>query len=226
MQKLNDLRSKNSRNNLNSHNKSDGKTRSVSKNSNYNSNDNRSNMTNAKNVHLQNTNTNNQGSQNYNNDTSGSASKISLLQTQIQVQKQEIEDWKNKTLRVAADLQNVQKQSELEMQQSVKKGKKSIMNLVVPFLNTINLAMSFKPQTTEEGVIKFIEAMKGSYEKLIHDLEGVGVEVIVPQSGQIFDPNTMTALNQAEDEEVTVKQIVGVGVKIDGQLVQSATVIV
>ena len=45
-------------------------------------------------------------------------SELSQLHLQVRAQTLDIEDWKNKAIRISADLQNLQKQAEIDLQQA------------------------------------------------------------------------------------------------------------
>ena len=153
--------------------------------------------------------------------------KISELQTKINSLELEVDDWKSKSLRIAADLQNLQKQHELDSVGIRKRVKKDVINPVISFVNTLNLAFAFSPETQDEKVLKFVKTLKFSFETLLKDLNSQNIKIIIPEIGTDFDAETMTALNVPEDNETAkVKQIVSVGVEIDKQLIQPVSVII
>lgn len=153
--------------------------------------------------------------------------KISELQTKINSLELEVDDWKSKSLRIAADLQNLQKQHELDSVGIRKRVKKDVINPVISFVNTLNLAFAFSPETQDEKVLKFVKTLKFSFETLLKDLNSQNIKIIIPEIGTDFDAETMTALNVPEDNETAkVKQIVSVGVEIDKQLIQPVSVMI
>ena len=155
-------------------------------------------------------------------------SKIAELETSLEVKEKEIEDWKNKAYRFSADLQNLHKQNQLDLQQARKKGKQTVIDLLLPFVNTMNLSFAFIPDSEDESLKKFVNTLKSSFDKLIADFGAAGIEFLVPEVGDDIDPEYMSVLNATgeEGDEAKVARIVGVGVRIDGQLVQEATVMV
>ena len=146
------------------------------------------------------------------------------LISQIDELREQVESWKTKTLRFAADNQNILKQHELDNQQVIKRTKKTILTLIMPFLTSMNLAFGMMPTSLDTNVNKYIDGLKSQLDKLTNDLKNAQVELIIPTKGEEFNPTTMTSLNSSEDEELTVKQVIGLGVRIDGQLIQAATV--
>lgn len=146
------------------------------------------------------------------------------LTSQLDELKDLAQSWKTKALRFAADNQNILKQHELDNQQVIKRTKKTILTLIMPFLTSMNLAFAMMPTSLDTNVNKYIDGLKSQLDKLTNDLKNAQVELIIPFKGEEFNPITMTSLNSSDDEELTVKQVVGLGVRIDGQLIQAATV--
>lgn len=136
-------------------------------------------------------------------------------------------EWENLAKRYAADLKNLANQHSLDLQQTRKITKKISLSPVLEFLNTLHLAFSFSPETEDEKVIKFINTLKTSYEKVITDLDTQGYNIIQPNTGESFDPESMNALNQNEsNEHPNVKHTVSMGCKIDGVVVTPAMVMI
>ena len=151
-----------------------------------------------------------------------------LLESQLSVSSQEIKDWQNKTLRISADLQNVQKQHELDLLQTKKSAKKGIALLVLELLNTFYLAFAYLPPTTNPAFKKFTDTLRFSFDKAISDFKNNNMEIILPTIGDNFNPETMAVITTTQDSEenTTVKQIVSLGLAIDNQVIKSAMVIV
>jgi molecular chaperone GrpE len=150
---------------------------------------------------------------------------IAALQQTVELREKEIKETQDKLMRLGADMQNLIKQNELEIAQAKKSAKKHLVLSLLTFLNTLHLAFSFTPTTEDEKVHKFIQTLETSFNQVIQDLKVQSIEVLVPEIGQDFDPQFMTALNPHDSEEhPKVKNIVGLGLKVDGQLMQAASV--
>jgi molecular chaperone GrpE len=151
------------------------------------------------------------------------------IEAELQMMKLEMEDWKEKATRFSADIQNLSRQHELDIQQAKKSSKKAVLMSLVGFLNTINLAFSFAPNTEDEKVINFIFTLKTSFEMAIDDFKSLGVEILIPSVGEVFNAEYMNILNPdnvSETEQVVVKQVVSCGLKIDNQLVQPVNIMI
>lgn len=155
---------------------------------------------------------------------------IEKLQNEINNLKSKNEEMTNRIFRMAADAQNAIKQEEITLGQTRKQTKKSTLNLILPFLDTLYLSFAFVPETDDEKMQKFIQTLQNSFEKLISDLNLNGIELIIPKENDMFDPQTMMPLNSPNaQEEITkeniqITRMVSLGVKIDGQVVRSASI--
>lgn len=158
-------------------------------------------------------------------------SESSPEKTILTILKAEAEDWKQKALRLGADIQNSQKQNELELIQAKKSAKKQLAKQMLDFVNTLFLSFSFFPESSDQKTKNLVGTLKTSYQKLVDDLKTAQVELIEPKIGDIYDPLTMTALtksgeNADTDSEIKVNQVASLGLKVEGQVVQPAVVVV
>lgn len=138
----------------------------------------------------------------------------------------QVDEWKNRSLRLAADMQNQTKQNELDIQQAKKKSKKYVVQLLVGFLNTLNLAFVYAPKSDDPQVSKFIQTLSASFDQLKQEFERQDIEILIPSIGDEFNPEWMSALNDSSDENSVVTQVVSIGLKVDGQIINEASVLV
>jgi len=153
-------------------------------------------------------------------------------QTELNILKQENQDLHNKYLKSVADLQNLQKQFELDLIQKSKSTKKKIVLALMPFLNAVNLSFSFIPQTEDQNLTQFVNSLKASLEKAIQDLKLYQVEIILPKIDEPFSAETMSILNpdnidsNSDSDLPKIKQVVSLGVKVDGQVIQPVSIMI
>jgi molecular chaperone GrpE (heat shock protein) len=164
------------------------------------------------------------------NETSqaSSNSKITELENEIEKLQQDLENARNGHIKALADFQNAQKQHDIDLASAKKSTKKGVATTMATFVNTFNLAFSYIPNITDEKIQKFINTLKESFDKSINDIKVHNIEFLIPKTGDIFDPNFMEILNpdSVQGEEVQVKQVVSVGIKVDNQLIQAASIMV
>jgi molecular chaperone GrpE (heat shock protein) len=139
----------------------------------------------------------------------------------------ELKDWQQRTARLSAEIANLQKQHELDLAGAKKAGKKSVSSQLITFLNTLNLSFSFAPKLDDIKVKSFVATLESSFEKVISDLKLTGVEIILPKEGDEFNAEIMAALDISANtqDQLKVSKIAGLGYKIDGQVVQPASVL-
>lgn len=145
---------------------------------------------------------------------------------EINALQDQIADLKNSLIRKEADTQNLIKQHHFDIENAKKSTKKSVANQVLHVVNTLSLAFGHVPKVQNPEFDKFIQTLISSFEKSISDLKLVGIEIIIPKIGDEIDLNYMSLLNTPQDQsDLTVKQIVSVGLKIEGQIIQPASVL-
>jgi molecular chaperone GrpE (heat shock protein) len=163
-----------------------------------------------------------------------STSKILLdLESQLLASKQKLAQQDEQLVFTQKGLQEkiaevtlMTRQHELDVEQKVKSSKKKLIEPVVTYINNVVLAFQYLPQGLDENVNKFIETLKLALQRAISDLQKHGVEIIIPEVGELVDPIFMNVLNpgSSQSEELKVQAIVSVGVKIDGQITQPVSV--
>jgi Molecular chaperone GrpE (heat shock protein) len=137
--------------------------------------------------------------------------------------KKELDDTKDKYLRLMAEYDNFRKRSakeRLELSASVKG------DTVAEILTVIdNFERALGTETQDEAYKAGIEMIFKQFNDVLAKL---GVEVIDPQ-GETFDPNVANAVNQIEDPELgenVVAQVFQKGYRIGEKVIRYAMVVV
>ena len=146
------------------------------------------------------------------------------MRVELESNKAEITDWKNKALRAVADMANSKKQQELESIQVKKSIKKSLSKPILDFLNNQYLIITYLKDITDQKALTSLETLKISFDKLVTDLKNQGIEIIIPKIGDEFNPEIMQGLNTTENEEAKVENIVSLGLRIDAQVISPAMI--
>lgn len=129
-------------------------------------------------------------------------------------------------IRKEADLQNIIRQNQLDIANAKKSTKKNLAVQILHVMNTLSLAFQHLPQVENPDFDKFIQTLISSFNKSIQDLKSVGIEIIVPKIGDMVDLSYMNLLNTPQDQaDLTIKQVVSVGLKIEDQVIQPASVL-
>lgn len=137
--------------------------------------------------------------------------------------KAELDDTKDKYLRLMAEYDNFRKRSAKERLELSASVKGDTIVEILPVLDNFERALG--TETQDENYKQGIEMIF----KLFGDaLTKLGVEVIDP-IGEIFDPNIASAVNQIEDPELgenVVAQVFQKGYKIGDKVIRYAMVVV
>ncbi len=143
----------------------------------------------------------------------------------INNQKEIIDTTNNKMIRVLADGENLKKHQEHENQQIKKNLKKSIAKNVLVYLNNQYLALNFLKEIEDDKTKSVLNTIKISFDSVVADLAKQNIEFIIPQVGQEFDPESMQAISKNTDDD-KVTTIVSLGLKVDDQVIQPASVFI
>jgi molecular chaperone GrpE (heat shock protein) len=153
--------------------------------------------------------------------------KVQELESKIKSLSEEAMHWQRKTQEALLDLRNIQNQFELESQQVVKKTKKTVIQDVFNFCNNLILAFQHLPSDQDDTLKTFASALETSFDQLREGLAKQDVEIVVPNPGDDIDVAYMSVLNATgSEEDPVVARVVSAGLRIEGQLVQPASVMV
>ncbi|MFC5713444.1 nucleotide exchange factor GrpE [Thalassorhabdus alkalitolerans] len=117
----------------------------------------------------------------------------------------EVNEWKNKTLRVQADLENFRRRAKEERETAAKYKAQSLVESLLPALDNFERALQIEPDGEEAKSL--LQGMNMVYSQLKEALENEGVEVIQTE-GQQFDPNLHQAVMQVEEAGFETNEIV------------------
>lgn len=137
--------------------------------------------------------------------------------------RKELEDTKDKYLRLMAEYDNFRKRSAKERLDLSASVKGDTIGEILPVFDNFERALAAETEDTayKQGVEMIFKQFGDMLAKL-------GVEIIDPV-GQTFDPNIANAVNQIEDEkygENEVAQVFQKGYKIGGKVIRYAMVVV
>ncbi len=137
------------------------------------------------------------------------------------------ENWE-RLLRTAADLENFKKRASREKQEAVKYANESLMQKLIPVLDTFDMALSATQNAQTDAVQSLQTGVNMVLQQLKNALSDAGLEV-VDATGKKFDPNLHEAVSQAPSNEVPEGQVVQQlrkGYKLRDRLLRPATVVV
>ena len=134
---------------------------------------------------------------------------------------EELENLKNYSLRLKADMENMKKRNKNIASDMYKEGKLETLLAILPVSDSLDRALSLD---MDDKVKEGIDKIKKQFESII---EKLGVEEI-KALGEVFDPNYHNALMQVEDAENSGKcvQVYEKGYKLGEKVLRHASVVV
>lgn len=137
------------------------------------------------------------------------------------------EHWE-RLLRTTADFDNYKKRAAREKQDAIKFANESLLQKLIPVLDTFDMALAATQTNQTEAVQSLQTGVNMVLQQLKNTLVEAGLEEI-DANGKPFDPNFHEALSQKETTEVPEGQVVQQlrkGYKLRERLLRPASVIV
>ena len=151
--------------------------------------------------------------------------KLAAAEKRFEAADKEKDDWKNKYYGAYADMANTRKQVEKENAEFKKYAVQSVIKEIVPVLDSFDLALKNEPK--DENLKKYLEGFNMIHSKLLNSLKQLGVEIIIPQKGEEYNPNKMEAFSTVDgDEDNRVAEVFLKGYKLHDHLIRPAGVII
>jgi molecular chaperone GrpE len=137
---------------------------------------------------------------------------VAQLNVELEAAKAESEEWRDRFLRKAAELENFRKRTEKEKPETVTRAKSSILLEVLPIMDACERALeSFEDEEADQDRLgQYREGVELLYKQLSNTLNRLGV-VPVEARGEEFDPHLHEALSREEtsefEENVVTKEL-------------------
>ncbi len=153
-------------------------------------------------------------------------SKTRELEEKIILLEAELESWKEKTLRLSAELQNLRRRYDREMANTVIYANQKLIEAIIPVVDELELAL--KASDKNKNFEAFRNGVEMIYRKLLQILEKEGVKPI-QALGKKFDYNLHEAVMMQEKpgvESGTILEVVQKGYMYKDKVLRHAKVIV
>ena len=134
--------------------------------------------------------------------------------------------WKNEYYRAYADMKNLRDSIEKDHREVLKYRAAGFIEDLLPILDGFHMALSI--ETTSQEMKNFLTGFEFIYRNMVSVLENEGVNEVSPKVGDVFDPNTMSALETKfdEGEPNRVLKVNAKGYKLHDRLIRPAIVVV
>lgn len=144
--------------------------------------------------------------------------------------REEADKFRDAALRAEAEMQNVRRRSEREVEHAVKYGVEKIVQNLLPVVDSLEKAVEAAEQTgaDNDATQAIIEGVGLCQRLFLEVIVKAGVVTVDPH-GEPFDPNLHQAISMVENPDVEPNSVVAVvqkGYSLNGRLVRPAMVMV
>lgn len=153
-------------------------------------------------------------------------SRTKELEEKIHLLEKELDNWKEKTLRLSAELQNLRRRYDREMSNTVIYANQKLIESLIPVIDELELAL--KASDKNKNFEAFRNGVEMIYRKLMQILEKEGVTSIQAE-GKPFDYNLHEAVMTRKQKGVqpgTILEVVQKGYMYKDRVLRHAKVIV
>lgn len=148
--------------------------------------------------------------------------KEKLLEQKLMLLEQALKDEQDKTLRLNAELQNIQRHREEDIQRLLKYEGEELIKSLLPIIDNFERALSLENEENKE----FLTGFNMIYKRLVEILDNYKVEVINEKDVE-FDPSIHQAVVTDKVEGMEANQVIEVlqkGYKYKDKLLRPAMV--
>ena len=146
----------------------------------------------------------------------------------LRAAKSEAEKYRDMALRAEAEMQNLRRRSERDVQNAHKFGAERLIQNLLPVVDSLEKAVEASQQAETAEDDPQLEGLKLCLKLFTDVLIKEGIEVVEPM-GQPFDPNVHEALSIIENPDMepnTVMAVIQKGYRLHERLVRPAMVMV
>lgn len=139
----------------------------------------------------------------------------------------EIADLKDKYLRVLAEMQNVQRRAQRDVEDANKYGVTSAAKPLLAVADNLNRALDAMPADLPENLKNIIEGVRVTERSLQQALEKMGVIAVPAESGQPLNPHeheVMFEVDTTDFDHGVIVQVLETGYKIHDRLLRPTRV--
>ena len=146
------------------------------------------------------------------------------LEAQLNELEIKVGEFKDKAIRAHAELENVRRRAERDVESAHKFGSERLLQALIPIMDS--LTRGLEGATPDDAQYEGMRLTLDMFEKT---LQKFGVVTIDPAQGEAFNPDQQEAMTMQEDPEAesnTVLQVLQKGYLLHGRVLKAAMVIV
>ena len=152
---------------------------------------------------------------------------VNQLQGQLEIMKKTLASEHDKMLRAVAEVENIRKRTEQEIERERKFALERFVRSLLPIYDALEQALKFS-DPENEATRDTYNGVKQTLDLFLKEMGGFGVELIDP-TGKPFDPNFHQAISMVPDPNVPnghVASAMQKGFTLNGRVVRPAMVVV
>ena len=123
--------------------------------------------------------------------------RVAELEAALLEEKQKTETYLNQLKYARADLDNLRKQMQRRIEETVDRGNRRLLMGLLPIVEELNLAIEAARKTANSSILEGVEMVKKKMEKML-DSEGVSP---IKAVGRTFDPHLHEAVLEVETSD-------------------------
>ncbi|MDG1937444.1 MAG: nucleotide exchange factor GrpE [Pseudomonadales bacterium] len=163
-------------------------------------------------------------------DSATDESEADSLEAKLAALTEQLADAKDDQLRVQAEMQNLRRRAERDVESAHKFGLEKLINGLLPVLDNLDRAIGAVPEESadNEAVKALLEGVELTRKSATDVLTRFSVEVLEP-FGEPFDPQfheAMTMVPSATAEPNSVVDVLQKGYTLNGRLLRAAMVVI
>ncbi|MCW8883676.1 MAG: nucleotide exchange factor GrpE [Motiliproteus sp.] len=152
---------------------------------------------------------------------------VQQLQDELEKAQEALTEAESQVLRARADVQNIRRRSEQDVEKAHKFALERFTNELLPVVDSLERAVE-SAQSEDEAVVAIRQGVDMTLSMMMAALKKFNVEPVDPQ-GEPFDPQHHQAMSMVENGDVepnTVLHVMQKGYLLNGRLVRPAMVMV
>jgi molecular chaperone GrpE len=154
---------------------------------------------------------------------------IDTLKKQLEESQQQSKDSQDKALRTQAEMENIKRRTQKDIEKAHKYGLEKIINDLLPVRDSLEMGINAASENSDgQHLEKLLEGAEMTLTMMTTALSKHGVSIIDPKDEK-FNPEFHQAMSMLETDEIepnTVTSVIQKGYKLNERLVRPAMVMV
>ncbi len=149
--------------------------------------------------------------------------------TELELAILERDQWKDRALRTAADIENTKRRFEAQAEDAKTYAIQKFARELLGVADNLDRAIMAAPKNADAAEAALVAGLELTQRTLLHAFSTFGVNLVNPQPGDAFDPNFHQAVMEQPSDDVppgTVSQVLQTGYSLAGRVLRAAMVVV